>query len=125
MAQETEWFQEQNSDESRRERAHLRVWVVRVLVAIALLVLVAWATKAYSEAIYEAVDVDVRVVLYNDPCELKVVSNLKHKAIWQEKGKTYQGCWGARPDINHIMFFFDDGSVGLIPVNALSPVRGA
>lgn len=97
----------------------MSVWFV-VIAAV-----VVWATQAYADPIYEAAEDGVRVTLHNSPCELKEVSNLKYKATWEEKGKIYQGCWGARTDIGQVMFYFDDGSVGLIPVNALQPVRGA
>jgi hypothetical protein len=114
------------TEEGKNERAHLVVWVGRVLMAIAFLAFIAFATKAYAEPIYQANAENVNVVLFNDPCELtNHITNLKYKAEWHEGGKVIKGCWGPRPDYGLVQFYFEDKTTGLIPLQELAPVRGA
>lgn len=65
----------------------------------------------------------VVITLHKDKCELKEVVNLPQHATWDEKGKTYTGCWGFNP-IGVVMLYFSDKTVGVIPASAFSKVAG-
>lgn len=106
-----------------RERLRHRLMLVFcILCLIALLVL---ATKAHADPRFQVVAEGARVVLHDDKCAVAAVANLPYKATWEEKGKVFQGCWGARPDAGVVMFYFDDKSVGIIPISELTPVKAA
>lgn len=83
-----------------------------------------WSGRAYSDPIFKAENEGVAITLYDEPCELAAVSNLPFKAVWIEKGKTFQGCWGARTEVGLVVAYFDDRTVGLIPIQALKKVVG-
>jgi hypothetical protein len=111
------------------ERSLLRK-VIAVLGAVCLVVLLAvavtWPTKAHADPRFQVSIEGVTVVLYDDKCDLTdQITNLPYKATWTEKGKTYRGCWGARPDAGVVMAYFEDKTIGLIPMQGLTPVRGA
>ncbi len=63
------------------------------------------------------------VTLFREACELKDVSNLKHRATWVEDGKSYEGCFGVFFE-HAIGFYFDDKQVAVIPVAAFVPIKG-
>ena len=63
------------------------------------------------------------VTLHKEACVLRDVSNLKHRATWEEDGKRYEGCFGVFFN-QAIGFYFDDKQVAVIPVAAFIPVRG-
>jgi len=63
------------------------------------------------------------VTLYREACELRDVSNLKHRATWVEDGKSYEGCFGVFFD-HAIGFYFDDKQVAVIPLEVFVPVKG-
>lgn len=97
-------------------------WLIWAFIAAT----VVWATKAHSDPVMQAVDGEVRVVLFTEKCELtSLIQNLPYKAEWHEKGKVFQGCWGARPSYGFVLTYFADLTVGVIPIQALTKVRGA
>jgi len=63
------------------------------------------------------------VTLHKEACALRDVSNLKHRATWEEDGKRYEGCFGVFFN-QAIGFYFDDKQVAVIPVAAFVPIRG-
>jgi hypothetical protein len=66
------------------------------------------------------------ITLTDEPCALKgQISNLPMRAIWVEKDKTYEGCWGARQNIGMVLAYFDDHTVALIPMQVFVRVVGA
>lgn len=104
----------------------MRLTILPWLVWALFIVTVVWATKAYSDPRLQAVDDGVRVILYDDKCELEdQITNLPYKAVWEEKGKTYRGCWGPRPDMRVMVAYFEDKTIGVIPMGALTRVSGA
>lgn len=118
MSQDKEWF----CDFPKMPKLTVLPW----LVWAAIIVSVIWATKAYAEPVLKATVEDVSVFLWTDECALKgQIKNLPYKATWQEKGKTFQGCWGARPDIGVVIFYFEDKTMGLAPIQAFEKVAGA
>lgn len=65
----------------------------------------------------------ISVTLYNEPCDLPAVTNLPYRAIWQEKGKTTEGCFGVYPEAGAVVAYFDDKTVALMPMQAFAPVK--
>ena len=109
----------------KQERMTLRERVVFWFGMACLVLLVGLATNAYADPRYQVVADGARVVLHDDKCAVSAVTNLPYKATREEKGQVFQGCWGARPDAGIVMFYFDDKTVGIIPMQELTPVVGA
>jgi hypothetical protein len=122
---EQEWFSGLTTEDAQKERAHLRAWVGRVLFGIAALVLVVAATGAYAAPLYEAKDDKLLIVLTDEPCNLPEVANLKHRATWTEKGKTFQGCYAIHPAVPFVLAYFEDKTVVLFPAEVFQRVPGA
>lgn len=61
MAQETPWFYDLTTEDAKEDRAHVRVWVGRVLVLAALLITTVYATGAYAQKSASLEDVFQRV----------------------------------------------------------------
>ena len=57
----------------------------------------------------------VTITLYDEPCALPAVANLKQRATWAEPGKTYNGCWGAS-ELGVVMLYFEDLTVAAVPM---------
>ena len=76
------------------------------------------ATSVYADPVMQLTEGDLQIVLHDSPCKLKDVVNLPRKAVWMEKGKTFEGCWGVRPDAGAVIFYFEDKTVGLAPMQA-------
>lgn len=68
----------------------------------------------------------ITITVYSEDCALKnVVSNLPKRATWTEKGKTYEGCAGGQPDAGVVMLYFkEDRSVAVVPMQAFRPLTG-
>lgn len=101
------------------------ITVIPWFIWAALIVLAVWTTGALAEPRFQVVADGARVVLHDDKCAVSAVANLPYKATWEEKGKVFQGCWGARPDAGVVMFYFDDKTVGIIPMQELTAVKAA
>jgi hypothetical protein len=119
-----EWFHDLTTDEAKEERANLAQRVIAVLGVICLIVLVGLATNVHAAPRFSVVADGAKVVLHDDKCAVSAVNNLPYKATWEEKGRVFQGCWGARPDAGVVVFYFDDKSVGIIPIAELTAVVG-
>lgn len=76
-----------------------------------LIFLTCWPAAVLSQPRFALNEGGVVVTLTDDACELKDVSNLPYKATWEEKGQTYQGCWGIAFDKERVNLFFTDKSV--------------
>ena len=112
MSQNTRWFHDLTTDEARQERATLAQRLIAVLGVLCFVVLVGVATNAYSTPIYKTEAEDgATIILHDDACTLKEVTNLKFRATWTEKGKTTEGCFGGHPAYPIIIFYFADGAV--------------
>ena len=116
----------------KQERASIRQVVMAVYNAIGALCLLfllalaaTWPTNANADPRFQVVADGARIVLHDDKCAVGAVVNLPYKATWEEKGKVFQGCWGARPDAGVVMFYFDDKTVGIIPMQELTAVKAA
>lgn len=68
--------------------------MTRLFIILALL----FSSVTFAKDIAQATQGDVRVTLTNEDCRLKAqVVNLPGRAVWEEQGKTFEGCW--RPKI--------------------------
>lgn len=131
--------------EAKQERAHLRVWVSGVIVLLAVLGMVAWATKAYAQVpvhVLEQPGVSIR--LMNAPCvdarsSAMIATNSpellgRAKAIsstWKHKDGTdheYAGCWvemaavSGRADA--FLLVFSDGMATMVAKSEFRKMRG-
>lgn len=132
MSQETEYFHGLSTEDAKRDRATLRDIVLKVygwigVACLVFLVLLAatWPTGANAAPMFQAQAEGVKIVIYDEPCKLDAVSNLKHRATWHEKGKVYEGCAGAHPAFPIIMGYFADKTVVALPVEMFTRVSGA
>jgi hypothetical protein len=50
------------------------------------------------------------------------IANLPRKAVWHENGKEVEGCWGGRPDVGAVIFYFSDKTVALAPISGFRKV---
>lgn len=120
---ETEYFQGRSIDE-KHERAYLRRIVGWVLVSL----LVLWAVypkEANADPVYRAQVGEVTVTVYNDPCQVKEVTNLPFRATWLEKGVLHEGCFSYAQHVESLMMYFStDKTVAVIPVSIFKPVQG-
>ena len=111
--------------QTKEERATLAQRVIAVLGVVCLIVLVGIATNAAAAPIYRAEAEGVVITLYDEDCKLPEVSNLKKRATWKEKGKTYEGCAGQHPAYPIVMAYFSDKTVVVLPIDIFAPVTGA
>jgi hypothetical protein len=123
-----EFFQGLNvvDEEERHDLFMCALKLARAAIICGLVVGgVMYAAKLRAEPILRATEGGAVVTLHNTPCELThVVENLPYKATWEEKGKTFQGCYGPRPDIGAVLMYFDDKTVALAPLQAFQRVVG-
>lgn len=92
---------------------------MRILAAIALAVL---PLSAGAQPMYEAKTEGVRIVLYDEPCALSEVTNLKLRAVWSEDGKDFEGCWSIQAQLGVLVAYFADKTVAAIPIRAFARV---
>jgi hypothetical protein len=112
-------------DEMRKnERDTLRERVLFWLGVVCLFVLGGIATGAYAAPVFQAEADGIKIVVYEEPCKMPAVSNLKYRATWHEKGKVFEGCVGAHPQFPIIMGYFADRTVVALPVEMFVRVTG-
>ena len=63
-------------------------------------------------------------MLTDEPCTLKAVENLKHRSVWHEKGKRFEGCWAPHPGVGLVVSYWSDKTVAIIPIDAFVKVTG-
>lgn len=61
------------------------------------------------------------ITLTNDVCAIRAVSNLPGRALWTEKGKPFQCCYGAANGI--VVLYCDDRSVTVLPASLFRLVK--
>ena len=89
-----------------------------------VLLLVLFCLPAQAVPIFAADEGGVRIVLTDEPCQLKTVSNLPLRATWEEKGKVYEGCWAPRPDMGVVVGYFSDLTAVALPIPMFKKVQG-
>jgi hypothetical protein len=120
---DTNWFNELTTEESKEERASLAQRLIVGLGVVCLIVLVGIAT-AQAAPLYSAEVEGVRIVLTDEDCKLTAVANLKKRATWTEKGKTFEGCFGIHPQYGVVIAYFSDKHVVLMDPQAFVRVTG-
>lgn len=122
---DTRWFQDLTTDEAKEERATLAQRVIAFLGVVCLVVLVGLATNAYAGPMAQTIaDDGAKIVLTDEPCQLKAISNLKYRATWTEKnGKLHEGCYAVHP-YGVIVAYFSDKTVALMPLDVFTKVTG-
>ena len=91
----------------------------RILLALLFL-----AAPAFAEPIAVMTLQGVTVTLTNQPCAIKYVTNLPLRATWKDGSKTFDGCYAVFPESEAVGFWFDDGSVAVVPVMMFKMVTG-
>lgn len=110
-------------------RAFWRMAVIKTLGALALILALAVAVLFFTIHNVKAAPIavtttgDVTVTLTDEPCAIAAVTNLGKRATWEEKGKRFEGCWGAS-QLGVVMVYFDDKTVGAIPAEVFRQVSG-
>ena len=100
-------------------------WVLWALLAGIAIGGVLFAGQASAAPLFRAETDGVTITLYDEDCKLSAVSNLKKRATWTEKGKTYEGCVGQHPAYPIFMAYFSDKTFVVLPIEIFSPVSGA
>lgn len=100
-------------------------WMLVACLFVISIFAAAVSTCAYADPAYQTKTGDVTLTLHTEKCELAEITNLPRRATWTEGGKTYEGCWGARPDQGIILAYFTDKTVASVPIEAFVRVTGA
>lgn len=132
MDDKEHYWNDFHSPEMKRDRAILRDLVLRVygiigFACLVFLVMLAatWSTNANALPIFQAEADGIRIVLTDEDCKLTAVENLKKRATWTEKGKTFEGCYGIHPLFPIVMAYFADKTVVVFPNEVFQRVSGA
>lgn len=68
----------------------------------------------------------VVILLYNDACALtEQITNLPKRAVWTEKGKDTEGCFGINYQTGMVTLYFADKTAATIPAQFFTAVTGA
>ena len=91
---------------------------------IAAFLILMLANSVCAAPMFRATAEDVQITLHDEKCSLPSVSNLHMRAVWLEKGKAVEGCWGVSP-FGFVMFYFADRTVAVVPQQQFHKVQGA
>jgi hypothetical protein len=108
-----------NDEEQEKTILPLPWWAV-ILIFIFCAPSIVFATPMFATT-----SEGITITLTDEPCALDAVSNLKYRATWVEKEKTFEGCWAPHREMGVVIAYFDDKTVALIPVQAFQKVIGA
>ena len=81
----------------KEERAHVRVWVGRVLVLAALLITTVYATYVYAGNLVYRDSGGNSLTLMEEPCQLGGWFLKWKKALWVWNGEAQEACWSLQP----------------------------
>lgn len=82
-----------------------------------LLCLMLIAVPAFAKPIAAADVGGVIVTLTDEPCAVKEVSNLPHRATWAQGSKVFEGCWGVKHGAV-VSYWREDRTVAVLPAQA-------
>jgi hypothetical protein len=117
-----EWFEGRAVDEEMAKCYWKRVAAIAVVGALVLLLV--WPAELMAEPVFRDKNPSGEVItLHNGKCEVKEVTNLPYAAEWEEKGKTYKGCWGLN-QFGVVVLYFSDKTVVGIPAPLFEKVIG-
>jgi hypothetical protein len=85
-----------------------------------------WPTMLWAEPIAQfTVNEKTRIVLHSEPCKLKgQIENLPGRAVWEESGKIFEGCWGFDGKFGMMWLYFSDKTVVGFPVREMQRLTG-
>jgi hypothetical protein len=118
------WSEYEEEQPKRKTISPYWAVVLAVLLGIGLASAL-WAGKVYSAPMFTAATEGAIITLTDEPCTLEAVTNLKYRATWVEKEKTFEGCWAPHRELGVVIAYFDDKTVAIIPVQAFVKVVGA
>lgn len=118
----TEWFEGRSIDE-QLERCYWRR-VGFVVVFAAILAALLFPLLAHSEPLFQTSGEGITITLHSEACALKEVTNLPRRATWDEKGKTFEGCWRLSQSGYVLFYFLEDKTVGDAPAQVFKKVVG-
>lgn len=95
---------------------------MRILVFLLFLFIV---QPTHADVRYIAKVDDVTVTLYDSPCKLGAVENLKRRATWTDKTGTTEGCWGGLQPVGIVLLYFADKTVTALPAQMFERASGA
>lgn len=109
------------------QRSIILPWCLWALVVGFVIGAVLYSSKVSAGPVGQVTTPEgVRVVFYTEPCALtEFVTNLPYRAVWEESGKTFEGCYLVRSEVGLVVAYFADKTVGLIPLRAVRSVTGA
>ena len=93
---------------------------MRSLVLILSMIVPNLSTAA---PLYRATGGGVQIVLTDEPCVLKAVSNLQKRATWTQNGVTQEGCWGVSEAVGMVMAYWSDRTVTALPPQIFTKVQ--
>ena len=97
---------------------------MKTLLGLCLVVLLTASFNVHSKNMAQANVQNVRIVLTDEACSLKEVTNLPYRATWTQDGKTIEGCVGAFGG-GFLAFYFADKTVAIVPSRVFVPLTGA
>ena len=100
-------------------------WLVWSLVVLVVIIALSYASQVKAGPIAQAESQGIVITVYKEPCKLPAVSNLPVRATWLENGKTYEGCAASNPQLGVVVFYFDDKTVAVVPLQIFVPMTGA
>ena len=100
-------------------------WLVWSLVVLMVIIALSYASQVKAGPIAQAESQGIVITVYTEPCKLPAVSNLPVRATWVESGKTYEGCAAPNPPLGIVIFYFEDKTVAVVPLQLFVPMTGA
>ena len=114
------------SDYSKPEPLLLQIvgWLAAVAALAVIVYILVGCAPAHAAAVFQASDDKVRVVLFDEPCDLPAITNLPLRAEWIEGGNTLQGCWAQHP-YGIVIAYWSDLTITLTPMRVFRRVISA
>ncbi len=91
--------------------------IAGAMVILLLLVLVNFALAA---PVAVAKDATRQITLHDDPCLLEAIENLPLRATWEERTRTFEGCWERIDGL--IVTYWSDRTVVLFELRHFRPL---
>ena len=88
-----------------------------------LLAVLLTASVATAEPLLQVQSGNIRIVLHSEPCELRAIANLPHRAEWIVRNETFAGCW-TLDVFDQIVMYFEDRTAVTVPAKLFVAVRG-
>lgn len=116
------------TEEAKRQRSYWRRVAAVALAGLgiaAALIIAFYPRQARADPIAQTTAGAVTVLLHNEPCALKEITNLPNRATWLEGGAVVEGCFGVRQDTGVVIAYFTDKTVVAIPLQAFARVHSS